>query len=123
MDCEINLYSSESTWTRARQTTHRLQYLTTSSLYDCKLTFKSFADDTQLYDSSSSEQIQVSITKIQNWFSDVKSWMSTNKLKLNDEKTELLLIHSKHKVGTGSSLLSTREQDTKAILTQLACLF
>ena len=58
---------------------------------------KSFADDTQLYDSSSPEEIQMSIIKIQNCFSHVKAWMSTNKLKLNDEKTELLFIHSKHK--------------------------
>ena len=62
-----------------------------------KISSKSFADDTQLYDSSTPEQIQISVTKIQSCFSDVKSWMSSNKLKLNDEKTELLLIHSKHK--------------------------
>ena len=58
---------------------------------------KSFADDTQLYDASESDQTQALITRIQSCFSDVKTWMSNNKLKLNDDKTELLYIHSKHK--------------------------
>ena len=56
-----------------------------------------FADDTQLQNSCSYTNIPLSITKVQNCFSDIKSWMTSNKLKLNDDKSEILLIHSKFK--------------------------
>ena len=59
------------------------------------ISYQSFADDTQLHNSSSSDTLPTSISTIQNCISQIKTWMSSNKLKLNDEKTELLYIHSK----------------------------
>ena len=58
---------------------------------------QSFADDTQIQDSCSIDKIHDSISKVENCVSDVKDWMTANKLKLNAEKTEVLLIHSKYK--------------------------
>ena len=56
---------------------------------------QSFADDTQLHDSCRPDQIDTSVQGMQDCISDVKTWITSNKLKLNDDKTECLLIVSK----------------------------
>ena len=55
---------------------------------------QSFADDTQLYQSCRPIDIDNTILNIENCISDVKSWMQEHKLKLNDSKTETMLINS-----------------------------
>ena len=55
---------------------------------------QSFADDTWLHDSCRPDQIDTSVQSMQDCISDVKTWMTSNKLKLNDDKTECLLIDS-----------------------------
>ena len=55
---------------------------------------QSFSDDTQLLDSCRPDQIDTSVQGMQDCISDVKTWMTSNKLKLNDDKTECLLIVS-----------------------------
>ena len=54
-----------------------------------------FADDTQLYNSSHPSQIQTLLSIIEHCISDVKQWMTQNKLQLNDSKTEALLTGSR----------------------------
>ena len=56
---------------------------------------QSFADDSQLYTSCAKSDTDAAIQSIQECISDVKLWMTQNKLKLNDEKTEALLFHKK----------------------------
>ena len=56
---------------------------------------QSFADDTQLYDSTSPDKAVTVISTIETCITDVKTWMVQNKLKLNDEKTEALLFKKK----------------------------
>jgi len=51
-----------------------------------------FADDTQLYNSSHPNNTQSLLSTSESCINDVKSWMSLNKLQLNDSKTEALLI-------------------------------
>ena len=53
-----------------------------------------FADDTQIYCSSLPEDIHDQLSSLQGCFSDVKDWMLAHKLKLNEEKTEAVLISS-----------------------------
>jgi hypothetical protein len=55
---------------------------------------QSFADDTQLYNSVHPSSIDSAVQTVQECITDVKSWMTLNKLKLNDDKTEALLIHN-----------------------------
>jgi hypothetical protein len=55
---------------------------------------QSFADDTQLYRSSSPLMVQAAVRELQTCISDVRDWMSHSKLKLNDDKTEALLVHT-----------------------------
>jgi hypothetical protein len=56
---------------------------------------QSFADDTQLYKPTPPADTHAAIQTIQTCILDVKSWMVENKLKLNDEKTEVLLCMKK----------------------------
>ena len=55
--------------------------------------FKLFADDTQFY--MSLGNVEDSERKINNVMTDVKSWMDSKQLKLNDSKTECLIIGKK----------------------------
>ena len=60
------------------------------------LNYHIYADDTQVYlpfDISGSHN---ALAKLSACLSDIWSWMVTNKLKLNDDKTEFCIIGSPH---------------------------
>ena len=54
-----------------------------------------YADDSQLYVSFASGDSAVALKHLQSCLASVHSWMSTNKVKLNPNKTEFLLIGNK----------------------------
>ncbi len=56
------------------------------------LSFHFYADDTQLYLSFDPSEAQSALTRLNNCLSDIRDWMAANFLKLNDDKTELVLI-------------------------------
>ena len=55
----------------------------------------SFADDLQLQMSAPPDRISELLHSILSCISDVKAWATANMLKLNDSKTELMLVTSK----------------------------
>ena len=55
-----------------------------------------FADDTQLLNSSPPDDCSELLFTLQSCTSDVDTWMSTNKLKLNCDKTEAILFSKHH---------------------------
>ena len=55
----------------------------------------SFADDLQLQMSAPPNRISELLHSMQSCISDVKAWATANMLKLNDSKTELILVTSK----------------------------
>ena len=55
----------------------------------------SFADDLQLQMSTPPDRISELLHSMQSCISDVNAWATANMLKLNDNKTELLLVISK----------------------------
>ena len=63
------------------------------------LSFHLYADDTQLYVTFSPKDksdMEAAIAKVEGCITDIKGWMSSNFLKLNDEKTEILILTKKN---------------------------
>ena len=63
--------------------------------------FHLYADDTQLYTTFSrddKDDLTTTISRIESCLVDITNWMTTNKLKLNTDKTELLILHSKFRL-------------------------
>ena len=59
------------------------------------ITHHSFADDLQLQMSAPPDRIYELLHSMQSCISDVKAWATAKMLKLNDNKTELMLVTSK----------------------------
>ena len=57
---------------------------------------QSFADDTQLHSSCPPNQLEDTVHDMEECIGNVKDWMLRNKLMINDDKTEILLIHPKN---------------------------
>ena len=63
-----------------------------------------YADDTQIYKSVNFENIQDLKLQTEDCIKNVKNWMNINKLKLNDNKTEVILCHSPRQSIQGMSI-------------------
>ena len=59
------------------------------------ISYHFYADDTQLYISLTPSNFATAISTLQKCLTDVQSWMATNKLKLNPDKTEFILLGTK----------------------------
>ena len=60
------------------------------------MSYHMYADDTQLYLSIEPNNINVLVESIEACIKDVKDWMYINKLKLNQDKTEIILCNPKN---------------------------
>ena len=74
------------------------------SKHNCQ--FHKYADDTEISNSTEAEAISYAKQELNNCFHDVSTWMSNNKLKLNPDKTEVLIVGTNHQL---------KELDTKDI--------
>ena len=54
-----------------------------------------YADDTQVYKSFDFEDCLSSVLCVEKCVSDVKTWITSNKLQMNEDKTEVLLVTTK----------------------------
>ena len=59
------------------------------------LSFRFYADDTQLYVHLTRKNDASALNKLSHCHENVKRWLSTNKLKLNPDKTEFIVFCSK----------------------------
>jgi hypothetical protein len=62
---------------------------------DYNINYQKFADDTQLHNASQPAQFQSLTTNFESCMESIKAWMINNKLKLNDDKTEALVVGSR----------------------------
>ena len=62
--------------------------------------FHAFADDQQSYFSfqPTQNEVDAGISQLQECINDIRTWMRTNLLKLNDEKTEVMLIGTRQQL-------------------------
>ena len=57
-----------------------------------------YVDDSQLFQEfslSDTTSPEIAIRKMELYVASIRQWMKTNMLKLNDDKTEILIIHPK----------------------------
>jgi len=59
-----------------------------------------YADDTQLLNSCKPQNIPALISQTSACFDDINSWMITNKLQLNADKTDAMLVGSNHNLSS-----------------------
>ena len=57
-----------------------------------------YADDTQIYDSCAASDRQLAATRLLDCVSEIESWMSSNRLKLNTSKTEFIWIGTRQQL-------------------------
>ena len=73
--------------------------LYTSSLFEIaekhRVSMHMYADDTQVYLACNKDTIDSAVDQLQGAIKDIKQWMADNHLKLNDAKTEFLVISKK----------------------------
>ena len=51
-----------------------------------------YADDTQIYLSGKAEDLNTMLETVSECIREVKLWMTSNRLKLNDDKTDVMLV-------------------------------
>ena len=74
-----------------------------------------FADDNQLYKETVPDQIHTTTEITQNCITDVKLWMTHNKLQSNDSKTESMLMKS-HRLSVNFPLTSSMRIGNSEVL-------
>ena len=62
--------------------------------------YHKYADDTEISDSTPPSDFTSAQSNIQSCISDTLSWMQSNKLKLNTEKTEMMFVGSSVRIGS-----------------------
>ena len=62
-----------------------------------------YADDIQLYKSFYVNDLDITVNTLNDCINQVSSWMSANKLRLNGDKTEVMMIGSRTKTNTVTS--------------------
>ena len=70
-----------------------------------------YADDTQLYIAfAPDDKEDVCIQNVEACVSEICQWMAANYLKLNDDKTEFIILGSRHSLSNAAQVLSKLER-------------
>ena len=64
-----------------------------------QLNYHLYPDDTQLHLAFKTDDVNLAIDRVVSCVSEISCWMEQNDLKLNPEKTDILLIHSRFREG------------------------
>ena len=71
-----------------------------------------YADDTQMHDNDKPDNVQALLSRTADCYNDVKDWMTHNKLQLNDDKTEAMLVGTRQKIAQLPTSLSLQLDNT-----------
>ena len=82
-----------------------------------------FADDTELYKSDSPSEIEHTLSSMQSCISDVRKWSLSNKLQMNDGKTEILLLDPSDSCLHSSLMIGQTNIQFSAVARNLGVLF
>ena len=75
-----------------------------------QLNYHLYADDTQLYLAFKTDDGNLAIDRVVSCVSEISCWMEQNDLKLNPDKTDILLIHSRFREGPALDYLQFRDE-------------
>ena len=92
-----------------------------SMIFEHAIPHNLYADDSQLYISFSSGDSAAALNGLQSCLASVQSWMSTNKLKLNPDKTEFFLIGNEQQWSKYLSMFPIEVLGVKTYLAKSAC--
>ena len=81
--------------------------------HDCNIHM--YADDTQIYLSFKKDNCHESVEKLESCISSVRTWMKDNCLKLNDSKTEFLVLNSKRSKIVDINSVKIGEENVTAV--------
>ena len=71
-----------------------------------------YADDTQLFLPFQPEHFKPSMARLESCLAEIREWLSANHLKLNDEKTEFVMIGAKNLLGKISDEITLKIGDS-----------
>ena len=80
-----------------------------------KFIYHMYADDSQIYMSIKPSKIEELVSNVEICINSIRDWMLTNKLKLNDDKTEVLLLNPQsvpkqfHSIKIGEEIINFSE--------------
>ena len=86
------------------------------------ISFHCYADDTQLYLPVKPNNL-TELSRLSDCLTDIKSWMSTNFLQLNSNKTEILIIGPEHLHSQVASCLGPLSDKVKPVSRNLGVVF
>ena len=78
------------------------------------LDYHLYADDTQLYFAFKSADVDATKSRVKNCISAICRWMDLNELKLNHDKTGVMLIHSKYRPSPSFQSLCVGDESVAA---------
>ena len=83
------------------------------------LSFHFYADDSQLYTSfacNDTSDLVAAKQRLENCVADINLWMTANKLKLNNDKSEFLFLHSRFRHSLPPPMISVGMENIRARL-------
>jgi hypothetical protein len=91
------------------------------------ISYHCYADDTQLYSLFKAGENELDVLhKLERCIDDVRSWMSANNLKLNDDKTEFIICGSAaslNKVSTSSIIIGNHQIPASSSVRNIGVMF
>ena len=81
--------------------------------------YHAYADDTQIYKSVPLKNVPDMLNDLNTCITNVREWMTSNKLKMNGDKTEIMLVGTQYKINSISAFHVTIIRESIPILSKV----